>query len=101
MLIKRAGLEKEHGELEEALTIASRLVNCFSYFFDLSNILHMFDIHKNVPPRQEKAKAGVNHLLRSSLEKCLTNLRWLGRSIQGVSFLSKQLSLDVKFKDYF
>merc|ERR1712192_254527 len=35
----RAGLEKEHGELEEALTIATRLVNSFSYFFDLSNIL--------------------------------------------------------------
>ena len=72
IMIKRAGLEKEHGELEEALTIASRLVNSLSFCLIFDS---MFDIQKNVPPRQEKAKVGANHLLRSSLEKCLTNSR--------------------------
>ena len=93
IMIKRAGLEKERGELEEALTIASRLVNSFLYCLICQIFYSMFDIHKNVPPRQEKAKVEANHLLRSSLEKCLTNSRRLGRSIKGLSTLLKQLCL--------
>ena len=99
IMIKRAGLEKEHGELEEALIIASRLVNSFSYCLICQIFYSMFDIHKNAPPRQEKAKVVANHLLRSSLEKCLTNSRRLGRSIKGLR--NKTVKSGFKFKDYF
>ena len=100
-MIKRAGLEKERGELEEALTIASRLVNSFLYCLICQIFYSMSDIHKNVPPRQKKAKVEANHLLRSSLEKCLTNSRRLGRSIKGLSTLLKQIFMPgLKLKEH-
>ena len=100
-MIKRAGLEKERGELEEALTIASRLVNSFLYCLICQIFYSMSDIHKNVPPRQKKAKVGANHLLRSSLEKCLTNSRRLGRSIKGLNTFLKQLFMPgLKLKEH-